>query len=90
MRSLSVLVAGLVVVFLGRAIYFDLRYRFLRRVETRWHAYLRAQSPTYDDVNVRWLEERTQKVRRIVEDAGTAPHEIRVMNPAGLRLSRSW
>jgi hypothetical protein len=55
----------------------DHRYRFLWRVEKRWHEYGRAQKPTYRDPPVRWLE------KRLIEDAGTAPPELSIVNRGG-------
>ena len=83
MHRIWLLLPGLVVVYFGRALYFHLRYRFLREVETQWRAYVMAQHPTYDDPGVRWLEERTLKVKRLIEEAGSAPGDQSIMQPAG-------
>jgi hypothetical protein len=72
-----------VIVFLWRALHFHLRSRFLGKVEERWHEYMRAEDRTYENPTVRWLEERTRKVKSLVVEAGTAPPGFTVMRPVG-------
>jgi hypothetical protein len=74
----------LVLVFLWRALYFELRFRFLREAERRWLIYVKTiEEPDLSDPRVRWLEERMRKVIRLVEEAGTAPGRRTIGTDAG-------
>jgi len=79
----TIILLGVVLVFLGRALHFHLRCRFLETVEKQWHVYMRMEKPTYDDPQVRWLEERTQKMKVLVEEADAAPGDKTFMARAG-------
>jgi len=79
----TVIILGVVVIFLGRALHFHLRCRFLAKVERRWRAFLKMEKPSYDDANVRWLEERTLKMKRLVEAAHADPADVPLVRPAG-------
>jgi hypothetical protein len=76
--------AAIATCFLARAVYFHRRASFLANIEARWRAYIREPTTGYDNPNMRWLEERTNKVARLVGESGVRPGDLAVMRPAGL------
>lgn len=76
-------------VFLGRALHFHLRYRFLKEAARRHSTYAeQPASRTYEDPSTLWLQEHTQRVKRYVLEAGVENPVIRWMEPAGLGFAQ--
>ena len=84
MHPLLVVGAVILIIFIFRALYFHLRFAFLRKVEGRHHTYATKKAkPSYSDPNDRWLEEHSLTVKKYVLEAGLDEPVEKMMQPVG-------